>query len=132
MSNTQVIIASYPEATVAHPARVRLDAEGFDSWQVDESIASVNPLYSQVIGGVKLAVRGDDVLTATGVIQGTGATELGRYQQSLLQCPMCGSMRVGENAMRFVWLLLLTLLTFGIYLMMFHRRHKCRDFGSVW
>ena len=60
MSTSQVIIGTYPEATAAHLARVRLDAEGIESWLVDENTASVYPFYTQAIGGVKLAVREDD------------------------------------------------------------------------
>ena len=132
MSTSQVIIGTYPEATAAHLARVRLEAEGIDSWLVDENFASAYPFYSPVIGGVKLAVREDDAAAAASFIQGLDVDEYRRYRQNLLQCPMCGSMRVGENAMRFFWLLLLTLLTFGLYLQMFYRRRKCGDCGSVW
>jgi len=132
MNTNQVIIGTYPEATAAHLARVRLDAEGIESWLVDENTASVYTFYTQAIGGVKLAVREDDAAVAVGVIQGLDATEQERHHQNLHQCPMCGSKDVGENAMRFVWLLLLTLLTFGLYLQMFYRRRKCGDCGSVW
>jgi hypothetical protein len=132
MSTHQVIIGTYPEATAAHLARVRLEAEGIDSWLVDENFASAYPFYTQVIGGVKLAVREDDAPAAVSVIQGLDATEQDRYQQNLCQCPMCGSKNVGENAMRFFWLLLLTLLTFGLYLPLFYRRHKCGNCRSVW
>ncbi|MBL7645762.1 MAG: hypothetical protein JNK74_06160 [Candidatus Hydrogenedentes bacterium] len=132
MSISQVIIGTYPEATAAHLARVRLDAEGIESWLVDENFASTYPFYTQVIGGVKLAVREDDALAATSVIQGLDATQQARYQQNLSQCPMCGSKNVGENAMRFFWLLLLTFMTCGLYLPLFYRRHKCQDCGRVW
>lgn len=132
MSTQQVIIGTFPEATAAHLARVRLDAEGIDSWLVDENTASVYPFYTQAIGGVKLAVREDDACAAVGVIQGLDASEQERHQQNLHQCPMCGSKKVGENAMRFGWLLLLTLLTFGLYLTLFYKRRKCGDCGSAW
>ena len=132
MNTNQVIIGTYPEATAAHLARVRLDAEGIESWLVDENMASVYPFYTQAIGGVKLAVREDDAAVAVGVIQGLDATGQHRYQQNLHQCPMCGSKNVGENAMRFGWLLLLTLLTCGLYLTLFYRKSKCGDCGSVW
>lgn len=132
MSTHQVIIGAYPEATAAHLARVRLDAEGIESWLVDENTASVYPFYTQTIGGVKLAVREGDALAAANFIQGLDATEKARHQQHLHQCPMCGSKNVGENAMRFGWLLLLTLLTFGLYLTLFYRKRKCGDCGSVW
>lgn len=132
MSTNQVIIGTYPEATAAHLARVRLDAEGIEAWLVDENVASTYPFYTQVIGGVKLAVREEDALAAAGVIQGFDASEQARYQQNLHQCPMCGSKNVGENAMRFGALLLLTLLTFGLYLTLFYRRRTCGDCGSVW
>ena len=132
MSSNEVIIGTYPEATAAHLARARLDAQGIESWLVDENVASVYPFYSLAIGGVKLAVREVDAAAAASAIQALDATELHRYQQSLYQCPMCGSKKVGENYMRFAWLLLLTLLTFGLYLTLFYRRHRCLDCGSVW
>lgn len=132
MSTNQTIIGTYPEATAAHLARVRLDAEGIESWLVDENTAAVNPYYSMAIGGVKLAVREGDAAAALSFMQGHETSEQERYQQNLYQCPMCGSKNVGDNAMRFLWLLLLTLTTFGLYLSLFYRRHKCGNCGSVW
>ena len=132
MSTNQTIIGTYTEATAAHLARVRLDAEGIESWLVDENTAAINPLYTPVIGGVKLAVREEDAAAAWSFMQGLDASEQDRYQQNLHQCPMCGSKNVVENAMRFAWLLLLTLMTFGLYLPLFYRRHKCGDCGSGW
>ena len=132
MSTKQTIVGTYPEATSAHLARAQLDAEGIESWLVDENTAAINPLYSPVIGGVKLAVREEDAAAALSFMQGQDVSEQERYQQNLYQCPMCGSKNVGENAMRFAWLLLLTLMTFGLYLPLFYRRHKCGNCGSVW
>lgn len=132
MSTKQTIVGTYPEATSAHLARAQLDAEGIESWLVDENTAAINPLYSPVIGGVKLAVREEDAAAALSFMQGQDVSEQERYQQNLYQCPMCGSKNVGENAMRFLWLLLLTLTTFGLYLPLFYRRHKCGNCGSVW
>jgi hypothetical protein len=132
MNTNQVIIGAYPEAMAAHLVRVRLDAEGIESWLVDENFASAYPFYSPVIGGVKLAVREDDACAAASFIQGLDVDEYQRYRQNLHQCPMCGSKNVGENAIRFGWLLLLTLLTFGFYLTLFYKRRKCGECGSAW
>lgn len=132
MNSTQTIISTYPEATSAHLVRAQLDAQGIESWLVDENTAAINPLYTPVIGGVKLAVREEDAAAALRFMQGQETSEQERYQQNLYQCPMCGSKNVGENAMRFAWLLLLTLMTFGLYLPLFYRRHKCGNCGSVW
>ena len=128
----EVIVGTYPEATAAHLARARLEAKGSAAGLVDENVASVYPFYSLAIGGVKLAVREADAEAAASAIHALDATEKQRHQQNLYQCPMCGSKEVGENTMRYAWLLLLTLLTFGLYLAVFYRRHKCGKCGSVW
>ena len=90
------------------------------------------PVPMARIIGIRSRVPTDGITAAASAIQALDATELQRYQQNLYQCPMCGSKKVGENYMRFAWLLLLTLLTFGLYLTLFYRRHRCLDCGSVW
>jgi len=124
----QVVIGKYGDEMAAHLARHRLDAEGIESWLVDENMASVYPLYNQVIGGVKIAVAENDAAVASDILKGM---EPGADAEPIA-CPACGSTRVVENSITFLWAVLLTLATFGLYLPVFHRKKRCEDCGGAW
>lgn len=127
-----VVVAAYPEALAAHLARVRLEAEGIESWIDDENFSSIYPLYTGTIGGVKLKVREEDANLASQVIQGLDADAKERYEAALSHCPHCDSQNIGPNAMGFARLLLLCLLTCGVYMLGFYKPHRCGDCGHTW
>lgn len=123
----QVVVASNLQATEAHLLRGRLEAEGIRCWVDDENVASVNPLYGLAIGGVKVKVAEDDAALALQLMYGEGAAEA-----QCPVCPACGSTDVGENATPFIWLLVLTLLTFGLFLPLGYKKHQCVSCGVRW
>ncbi len=49
-----------------------LESEGVETFLKDEFVASVNPLYSNAIGGIKLQVNADDVERATIILREAG------------------------------------------------------------
>lgn len=128
-SSGQIIVGAYRDSVSAHMVRIQLEAAGIEAWVVDEHTASANPLYSPLIGGIKLAVYPEDEMAARELLSGLDEVE----EESALAtcCPHCGSERVGKNGMGFFVLLALTLLTFGLYLPFFYRGKRCEACGRT-
>lgn len=74
-AETQLItIASYSQPYQAEIAKAHLEAEGIPAFLSDEYLVSINWLYSNAVGGVRLQVAETDVETAR-VILSTDLSE---------------------------------------------------------
>ena len=124
-SSGQIIVGAYMDAMPAHLARIQLESADIEAWVVDEHTASTNPLYSPLIGGVKLAVYPEDEETARELLGTPPAPGSEEEEDTAPCCPQCGSERVEKNGMSFFVLLALTLLTFGLYVPFFYRGSRC-------
>ena len=62
-------IAQYREAPEAYLAKGALAAEGIEAVITDEQIVGINWLYSDAIGGVKLAVKSESARRAADVLR---------------------------------------------------------------
>ena len=128
----EVVIGTFPEAMAAHLVRMRLDAEGIDSYLADENIVSIYPLYSGAIGGITLMVREEDAQAALQILEGVESEAFTRYESNQAICPACGSERVGDRPLSYLRTLVLTILTIGLFLPFFYRSRKCKDCGHTW
>lgn len=72
----KVTIASFDMLPDAHIAAGRLEAEGIQSWIMDEHLVQTDWLYSIAVGGIKVQVRPDDVSRAQEVLQRDYSHEL--------------------------------------------------------
>ncbi len=135
MGRDLVTIATYSHPTEAHILKTKLESEGIWSYVADEAIVTMNWLYSNAVGGVKLKVREPDVDRALEILG--IALEDGEHfedeldDQELLSCPNCGShyIRYEKYATRVIfasWLLL------GFPLVFLKRKWKCEECGHVW
>ena len=64
----QVVVGSYSQIMDADFARMRLDTQGIESYLKNAHIASVNPLYTNAVGGIQLVVKEEDAPLAKQVI----------------------------------------------------------------
>ena len=126
-NSRQVTVATNLQAMEAHLLRGRLEAEGIRCWVDDENIASVNPMYGLATGGVKVNVAEEDAPQAVRLLYGE---DLAEAQYPI--CPACGSTEVGANKTPLIWLLVLTLLTFGLFLSLGYKKHQCVHCGARW
>ena len=132
-ANEFVVIHTFAGFTEAHLARVRLDAEGIESRLADEHLATVNPLLTGALGGVKLLVRAGELEDARGVIDEWQTAEDERHEAAESRCPRCGSEDIGRAPVRNTAILLLIILSLGgIVWLFFFRRHRCYDCGHAW
>lgn len=63
---SEIIAFTYPHE--AHLAKSKLESEGIEVFLKDELTTQVNNFYSNAIGGVKLFVKNEDMLTAKKIL----------------------------------------------------------------
>ena len=82
-----VTIGQYREAPEAYLVRGALAAEGIEAVISDEQVVGINWLYSNAIGGVKLAVDSDSVQQAADVLRSHGIDRESREGSALKAGP---------------------------------------------
>jgi hypothetical protein len=126
-----VTLKSFPNAIEAHLVKIQLEDAGIQSFVFDEHISTMNPLYNQAVGGVKVKVASDDRDAALNIIQFDSTvheTEVSRHTA----CPHCKSSDVqsGFTAIRSFRALLafvyaLTTFTVPLFLDRYKRCLEC-------
>jgi len=64
----------------------RMEEAGIHCWLKDENTATINPILTNAIGGIKLMVLDDDVAKAIEIL-----TALKEEKRKNFACPHCGS-----------------------------------------
>jgi hypothetical protein len=135
MSDNLVTLWRYRDLPGALIARSKLDAEGFDCFLADDNIVRLDWFWSNLVGGVRLRVREDDVEPALEVLGQEiparfTAEEVGEdYEQPA--CPKCGSRDVGFETM-YRGIALAALWLWGIPLPIPKNKWHCEDCGHNW
>jgi hypothetical protein len=103
-----VLFETFYNPIEASIVKERLLANGIPCFLSDENSVTVNPLYNQALGGVKLRLFNRDVESARNILQdedvqiylnqiasNEGAEELEESKDKSEVCPNCGSRDVG-------------------------------------
>jgi|TARA_B110000438_G_scaffold294790_1_gene336739 hypothetical protein len=114
-----VTIASYSKSEDAYLAASMLEGNGIAVEVRDAETVSVNWIYSNAIGGVKVEVAEEDVALARELL------EVARDQVGILKCPHCGS---NDVRMRELGLpALIGYFLFGAFIPTKNREVDCLD-----
>lgn len=81
-----VPVWTYDNYIPAHIDMGRLQDEGFDCWLKDENTVTINPIWGNALGGIKLMVAEEQAAKAVELLQ-----QLRQVYQKTLTCPNCGS-----------------------------------------
>jgi Putative prokaryotic signal transducing protein len=89
-----VLIAQFLSLPQATLAKSILDSAGIDSFLADDNLVRMDSLISNILGGVKLFVRSDDLEAAKSILEQTPPEKfevegIGEYIQP--RCPSCQS-----------------------------------------
>jgi hypothetical protein len=116
MPSRLVTVAAFTYPTQAWLAKLRLDEAGIPSFVADENLVSMNWLYSNAVGGVKLQVGDSDAVTAASVLGPEPAASVRAQGKRVAKvpgetCPKCGSpelywQRYWRRVVFLCWLLL--------------------------
>jgi DNA-directed RNA polymerase subunit RPC12/RpoP len=70
----------------AHIVQGRLEEDGIKCWLKDENTVTLNPIWTQAVGGIKLMVAEPQVERAAELMK-----ELEKERRSRFVCPKCAS-----------------------------------------
>jgi hypothetical protein len=86
-----VTLRTFDNAIDAHLICSKLESEGIQTFLFDENIISLNPLYSNMIGGIKLKIAEGELDHARKVLREVDASPLTDENDKVITCPKCQS-----------------------------------------
>lgn len=116
--NRIVVYKIFSSPIEANIVKGRLEAAGIHCFLADENTLTLNPLYSQALGGVKLHIMEDDLEKADSLLSQDVQLEVEDVPEGTMVCPVCGSSNVGfggATRKRFGILTMLISLLFMVY-----------------
>lgn len=81
-----VLLQSFDNYIDAHIVLGRLEDQGINCWLKDENIVTINPIYNNAIGGIKLMVPKDQMQEASELLH-----HFQHEKKNKLACPRCSS-----------------------------------------
>jgi predicted RNA-binding Zn-ribbon protein involved in translation (DUF1610 family) len=139
-----IVFETYYNPIEANIIKERLIDSGIQCFLTDENTITINPLYNQAIGGVKLHLFEYDVAAATAILQDEEvsvklAHEVANFSDNSSEemksdeiCPNCGSNQVGyvqATNNRFSVITMLLSLLLMIYPFNAKKTHHCFNCG---
>jgi len=130
-----VTIAKFSQLIEAQLSRATLVGHGIEAFIADEQFATMNPLYLNALGGVRLQVREPDAVRAVEVLAAL-PEEAGDdpdeedHEEPLHRCPRCDSQYTYYQWTGFHWLL--GVLFFGLPFLFLDKRWICRKCQHTW
>jgi len=79
-----VILQSFNNYIDAHLLMGRLESEGVECWLQDENTVTINPVWTNAVGGIKLMVKREDFVRASEIF-----TETENNRKHAVECPVC-------------------------------------------
>lgn len=117
----------------AHILKIKLESEGVSCFLFDEHIVSVNPLYSNLVGGIKLKINEEDLIHARNIVFELERTPYTTDNNEEIRCKQCQSTRLqsGYFSMKSIGAILSAILSFLLFIFPLYRKrvYKCLDCG---
>lgn len=125
-----ITLATFNLPVEAHLAKAKLESEGIEARIGDENIVSINWLYSNAVGGVKLQVPASQAERARQILQAVEPPS--GEAVVMMPCPKCHAPAVAAEGVLSPWQRFLTFLfmLFGSPRPL-HRTWKCRKCGHT-
>ncbi len=141
MNDRTVVYSTYYNPMEAHIIKAKLEDSGFACFLADENVSTIQPLYNQAIGGVKLIVFERDVEAINALLAEDNSLDLESSDEVIGEeeaadgktvCEKCGSTNVGygmaTNKKYSLWAILLAFLTLTPPIKA-NKCHHCYDCG---
>lgn len=129
-----ITFKTFDNSIDAHILKIKLESEGITCFLFDENIVSVNPLYSNLVGGIKLKINEEDLVHAKNVVLELEETPYTTDDEQVIACPKCQSTRIesGHKSMKSVGAVLSAIASFLLFIFPIYRKdvYKCLDCGN--
>ena len=96
MADKMVTIATFSHGIQAQVARAKLESEGIFAFLADDNMVTMNWLYSNAIGGVRLQVKESDAERSARILQ-TAPERQATLTDSGSNCPECDPANVSYH-----------------------------------
>ena len=128
-----ITLKTFDTSIEAHILKSRLENEGIPSYIFDENIVTLNPLYNNLVGGVKLKISEFDLARAQKILNEIDAKEVSDDEGKTIHCSRCGStkLQAGYKSIKNIRGLLafIVSLLFVVYPLYYKSVKKCKDCG---
>ena len=122
--NTFTLIGTYQYSSEDMIYKGKLESEGIEVFLKDSHTVDSNPLYSNALGGVKMFVKTENVLTAKNILAKISEYSLDD-SGDLMKCPNCGANAIEMYTTITDFKSLLSFLfSFLVVLLPVHAKHK--------
>jgi len=135
MEDKIIVYSTYYNPIEANIIKARLEDSDIPCFLTDENIATIQPLYNQAIGGVKLNVFERDVERINQLLAEMPVDfkeEETMDDEEKINCPKCGSTNVSygqATKKRFSWWVTVISFLFAIYPFKANNCFHCYDCG---
>lgn len=121
------LVGRYEYSSEAHIVKAKLESEGVESFFRDLNTVDNNPLYSNLLGGIKLFVRTEDLEKANDVLN-----QISKYSldddHELIKCPKCGENQVKMETPEPSLKTFINVVILGFFAMFFEKhKYKCQE-----
>jgi hypothetical protein len=128
-----VIVAHFRDLPEALLAKGALESAGIECYLVDDNMVRLDWFWSNLLGGVKLAVKQEDTEEALNVLEQPIPEDFDvdgsdKYQQP--RCPNCQSLDISFEAMNKLGLA--TAWAIGVPLPLRRNAWRCNSCGRAW
>lgn len=128
-----VTVKSFDSHIEAHLVKSKLESEGIVCFLFDENMVSINPLYSIMVGGIKLKVADTDLEEALMIMDIVQQTAIVNEAGEAIKCPQCGSVDIqsGYKSVKGTKGVLSFLVAFVLTIFPFYYKivNKCNSCG---
>lgn len=129
-----ITFKTFDNSIDAHILKIKLESEGITCFLFDENIVSVNPLYSNLVGGIKLKINEEDLPHAKNIVLELKETPLTTEDNEIITCPKCQSTKIesGYQSMRSIGAVLSAIASFLLLIFPIYRKtvYKCLECGN--
>lgn len=126
-----ITFKTFDNAIDAHILKIKLESEGIECYLFDEHIVTVNPLYSNLVGGIKLKINEEDFIHAKNVVLELKNTPYTTEDEKVITCPKCDSIHIesGYKSMKSIGAVLSAIASFLLFIFPIYRKtvYKCAD-----
>lgn len=127
-----IILKTFDNSIEAHLLKSKLESENIECFIIDENMVTLNPLYSNAVGGIKLSIESADLQKAQIIINEI-ETQKNNSEIINLKCPNCDATDFYDfksfRGFKGILSLILT-VSFLVYPIFFKRVYKCKNCGK--
>lgn len=129
-----ITFKTFDNAIDAHILKIKLESEDITCFLFDENIVSVNPLYSNLVGGIKLKVNEEDLERAKEILSELEQTPYTTEDEQVIACPKCQSTHIesGYRSMKSVGAIISAIISLLLVIIPPYRKnvYKCLNCGA--